>query len=372
MKIGILTLTLHTNYGGILQAYALQTVLERMGHEVVVFNRPFTPLKTKWSQIPKRIVKKLLGRDVVIFSERKYNREAPILNQHVWEFRKKYIHERIVDKLTDIKENDVDCIVVGSDQVWRPKYFKEQWETGIEDAFLAFTKGWKIKRVAYAASFGVDTWEYTPQETEKCKEAIKMFDAISVREDSGVKLLRDNLQASATHVLDPTLLLMKNDYQLLFGRAMTPKSSGSMLVYLLDFSRKKQNLVKRLAEEHKFKPFSVNRRMKKKTSLIQERILLSIECWLRGFHDAELVITDSFHACVFSLIFEKPFLVIGNENRGLTRVKNLLEVFDCIDNLIDIDTCYYEKKAICQTSNIEGVMAIIKMQGRRFLKKSLK
>ena len=67
MKIGILTLTLHTNYGGILQAYALQTVLERMGHEVEVFNRLFTPSKTRWSQIPKRLVKKLLGRDVVLF-----------------------------------------------------------------------------------------------------------------------------------------------------------------------------------------------------------------------------------------------------------------------------------------------------------------
>ena len=324
MRVGILTLTLHTNYGGILQAYALQTVLERMGHEVVVFNRPFTPLKTKWWQIPKRIVKKLLGRDVVIFSERKYNREAPILNQHVWEFRKKYIHERIVDKLTDIKEGDVDCIVVGSDQVWRPRYFKEQWQTGIEDAFLAFTKGWNIKRVAYAASFGVDTWEYTPEETEKCKEAIKMFDAISVREGSGVKLLKDYLCVDSHQTADPTLLLEKRDYQHLFEKAHTQRSDGNFLVYLLDANRSKQELVNRIAGKHRLKLFAVNNTMTKMSAPVADRKKPPVEAWLRGFFDGEFVATDSFHACVFSIIFHKPFVAIININRGATRFNDLL------------------------------------------------
>ena len=338
MKIGILTLTLHTNYGGILQAYALQTVLERMGHEVEVFNRPFTPSKTRWSQVPKRIVKKLLGRDVVIFSERKYNREAPVLNKAVWDFRKKYIHERIINSFDEIKEDDYDCIVVGSDQVWRPMYFKSQWGTGIEDAFLAFTKGWNIKRIAYAASFGVDTWEFTEEETAKCREAIKMFDAVSVREDSGLNLLKCHLGVdNAIQVVDPTMLLTKDDYKVLFEKTPTPRSEGNLLVYLLDVNKDKRELVQRIAKDKGLQPFSVNRALVKRTSAIEDRTLPSIESWLRGFYDAEFVLTDSFHACVFSILFDKALLVLGTKSGGNSRIESMLRLFDNqINCLLDI------------------------------------
>jgi len=336
MKIGILTLTLHTNYGGILQAYALQTVLERMGHEVVVFNRPYTPLKTKWTQIPKRIVKRLLGHDVVIFSERRYNREAPILNQHIWEFRKKYIHEKIIDKLTDIKEGDVDCIVVGSDQIWRPKYFKEQWCTGIEDAYLAFTKGWNIKRIAYAASFGVDTWEYTPEETKKCREAIKEFDFISVREDSGVKLINNYLGVvDANHVLDPTFLLNMADYVSLLGEKVNTQTDGDLLIYYLNVDSNKKMYTRQIAFKNKLTPFYVNRTLMKNTRPLVERVLPSVEYWLKGFYDAKLVITDSFHACVFSIIFQVPFAVFENKSRGNSRILSLLDLFGMKGHIID-------------------------------------
>lgn len=326
MKIGILTLTLHTNYGGILQAYALQTVLERMGHEVEVFNRPFIPQKTKWRDIPKRIIKKILGRDVVIFRERRYNREAPILNSAIWEFRKKYIHERIINSLHEIKETDYECIVVGSDQVWRPKYFKEQWHTGIEDAYLAFTKGWKIKRIAYAVSFGVDTWEYTQNETTRCRECIKMFDAISVREDSGISLLKQNLGVDAIQVLDPTLLLNKEDYVLLFEKAQTSISEGNLLVYILDYNKEKSIFVDKIANDYSLKPFMVNKSLVKQNTSIEVRILPPVESWLRGFFDAEMTITDSFHACVFSLIFNKKYIVVKNMSRGNSRIDNLLSI----------------------------------------------
>lgn len=326
MKIGILTLTLHTNYGGILQAYALQTVLERMGHEVEVFNRPFIPQKTKWREIPKRIIKKISGRDVVIFRERRYNREAPILNSAIWEFRKKYIHERIINSLHEIEESDYDCIVVGSDQIWRPRYFKEQWQTGIEDAYLAFTKGWNIKRIAYAASFGVDSWEYTQNETTLCRECVKMFDAISVREDSGISLLKRNFGVDAIQVLDPTLLLNKEDYVALFEIAQTSISEGNLLVYILDSNKEKRNFINKIANDYRLKPFMVNKSLVKQNSSIHERILPPIESWLRGFSDAEMSITDSFHACVFSLIFNNKIVVINNLSRGNSRIHNILEI----------------------------------------------
>ena len=140
MKIAILSLVLHQNYGGILQSYALQTVLERMGHTVEVLIRPPVYPSTNWKEVPKRIVKKKLGRDEVIFKEARYKREAATLNKAVWDFRKQYIHERIINDSSEIKESDYDCIVVGSNQVWRPRYYKRTMGLRIENAYLSFTK----------------------------------------------------------------------------------------------------------------------------------------------------------------------------------------------------------------------------------------
>lgn len=334
MKIAILSLVLHQNYGGILQSYALQTVLERMGHTVEVLNRPLVYPSTNWKEVPKRIVKKILGRDEVIFKEARYKREAATLNKAVWDFRKQYIHERIINDFCEIKESDYDCIVVGSDQVWRPRYFKEQWACGIENAYLSFTKGWSIKRIAYAASFGVDEWEYTEEETRLCKEAAKMFDVITVREDSGINLVKDHLRLEATQALDPTMLLEKEDYIKLIEAANTPISKGTLLNYVLNPSKEKKAFIERVAKERHLIPFSVNNALVKKTSPTEDRILPPLESWLRGFHDAKFVITDSFHACVFSILFDKPFVAIGNKDRGLSRFKNLLGKHKLEDNLM--------------------------------------
>lgn len=333
MKIAILTLTLHTNYGGILQAYALQTILERMGHEVEVLNRPFTPSRTKWKEIPKRIIKKLLGRDVIIFSEKKYNKEAPIINKAVWDFRKKYIHERIINNLHDVKEYDYECIVVGSDQVWRPKYFKQQWKTGIEDAYLAFTKGWNIKRIAYACSFGVDTWEYTDEETAKCREAIKMFDAVSVREDSGIELMKLHLDIDAVQMIDPTMILERKDYELIIGED-SRNQQQYLLTYILDRNPEKETTVEKYRLAKQIKRFDLNYNQEI-TEPIQRRILPSVGIWLKGFRDACIVLTDSFHGCVFSIIFLRPFAVMKNEGRGISRVDSLLKKFELQSHLIN-------------------------------------
>lgn len=148
MKIGILTLPLHTNYGGILQAYALQTVLERMGHEVHVIEKKKKPLRLPTYKIllcyGKRIAMNLLGHKTLVFYERKYNREQPVVRQNTDKFIHKYVHLVQYDDFSDIKESEYDAIVVGSDQVWRPKYFGNDI---IEQAYLKFAEDWNIKRI---------------------------------------------------------------------------------------------------------------------------------------------------------------------------------------------------------------------------------
>lgn len=329
MKIGILTLPLHTNYGGILQAYALQTVLERMGHEVVVIDKPNVKPAPSLFTLGKRIIKRLLGYRVGVFSERKHNRTYPIVSQHTQPFIDKYIHRKVVHSPEELQESDFDAIVVGSDQIWRPKYYGK-----IENAYLAFAKGWNIKRVAYAASFGTDEWEYTPEQTKRCGELLKKFDALSVREASGVGLCREHFGVEALHVLDPTMLLDKEDYIRLIEAAGTPKSKGTLLNYILDETSEKRALIEWIAKEKGLVPFRVNSRVEDRTAPLEERIQPPVEEWLRGFYDAEFVVTDSFHACVFSILFGKPFVVVGNKERGMARFDSLLKMFGLEDRLV--------------------------------------
>lgn len=340
MKIGILTLPLHTNFGGILQAYALQTTLERMGHNVEVLQNTTNIGNTFHSLImplvyAKRIARNILSENKIpIFFERKAKREIPIIRQHTDRFLAQYLKLREIKHLSEINPSDYDAIVVGSDQVWRAIYFKGMWQTNISDAFLDFTKGWEIKRIAYAASFGVDNWEYNKNETRLCADAAKIFDAISVREDSGVKLCREKLNVEATHVLDPTMLLNKDDYMTLVSAANTPESSGDMLCYILDPTPFKTFVVNKIATEQSLTPFNVNAQIDNHSLDVNERIQPPVEQWLRGFHDAKYVVTDSFHACVFSIIFGKPFIAIGNASRGMTRFSSLLRQFGLESRLI--------------------------------------
>ena len=338
MKIGILTLPLHTNYGGILQAYALQTVLERMGHDASLIEKKWKPARLPLWKVPlsygKRILKNLTGHPFPILYEQKMNCETPIVRQYTDKFINKYIKRRIVDDYSDIKETDFDVIVVGSDQVWRPKYFHE-----IEHAYLDFTKGWDIKRIAYAASFGKDEWEYTGIQTKRCGDLLKHFNAVSVREDSGVALCREYFSVKAWYVLDPTMMLRKEEYIQLFENASIQKNRGNLLCYILDESPQKTDLINRIAEEMKLFPFFIN--SKNDINLpIEKRIAFPVEQWLRGFFDAEFVITDSFHACVFSILFNKPFIVVGNTERGMSRFTSLLSTFGLEGRLIEDESLY--------------------------------
>lgn len=341
MKIGILTLPLNTNYGGILQAYALQTVLEQMGHEVIVLgksNKIHLPLWKIPLSYSKRILKKYILRDINtrVFFEQWFNQTYPIISQNTQSFIEKYIHYIIPKSLKSLDPNEFNAIVVGSDQIWRPKYFPL-----IEDAYLAFAENWNIKRLAYAASFGTDEWEYSPTQTKKCKRLAHKFDVITVREASAVNLCQKYFNLNALHVLDPTKLLNKENYIKLFEAAQTPKSPGNMLVYILDETPEKTNLVKHIVTQKGLTPFYVNSQTGNLNTPLTQRIQPPVEQWIRGFYDAEFVVTDSFHACVFAILFHKPFIVYGNRERGLARFNSLLRLFGLenrlVSNLNDIN-----------------------------------
>lgn len=373
MRIGILTLPLHTNYGGILQAYALQTVLEKMGHKTMMIDKGWPP-KVPFINYLKRTIKesfkKLSGHSTqrwhwIFFQYGEMLKE----HQYTIQFVNKYIHRKIQRDLYAISNGEFDGFVVGSDQIWRVQHYRP-----IVNAYLDFTKGWHVKRVSYAASFGTDDWEYSPEETSECSKLLHAFDAVGVRESSGVSLCNKYLhRTDAQHVLDPTLLLTSEDYVNRLGLATVAKSKGDFLVYILDMTAEKQQIVDFIATQYGLTPFYVNSKCDDKSYNIKNRIQPPVEAWLRGFYDAKFVFTDSFHACAFSLIFNKPFFVYGNKERGMSRFESLLSSFDLDNRLIGSFgeiTANINDEINWETIN--GIMSKKRTESLGFLEKSLR
>ncbi len=315
MKIAILTQPLGHNYGGVLQNYALQQILIKLGHDPKTLEKDYRQYITIFRlffELPKRIFTKyILKKRDYIFSEKKHNKII-ITSKKLLPFVTKYINHKYIKDYSLKNINEYDSIIVGSDQVWRPIY-----NQGVLDKmFLSFIpKNYKIKRIAYAASFGTAEWEYSEEQASMCKDLIKTFDAVSTREIDGIDLCRKHLnQADVVSVLDPTFLLEKEDYTHLCKSVASTKDD-LLFAYILDIEYNTKSLLDKIAEEKglKLKLFSAD-----------SNCALSIEEWLAMFRDAKMVITDSFHGTVFSIIFNKEFYTIANQSRGGSRFTSLL------------------------------------------------
>lgn len=376
MKIGILSFPLGTNYGGILQSYALQHVLQGMGYEVYVIDedKQFKyPLKRRVEMFVKGTIKRcLLGKNAIIYSPEFYKKLWAARTMYTNKFVSRHITRKMVRSVTEIDEHDFDTFVVGSDQIWRARYARPF--PGVENSFLKFTEGWDVKRISYAASFGTDEWEYNKAETAIAAAMAHMFDAISVREESGVRLCQEHLGVEALYMIDPTLLLNAEDYTRLLEED-TPSSPGNMMCYVLDRNEEKDALVNDIAHEKGLQPFHTNSRTEDYKATLEERIQPPVEQWLQGFRDAEFVVTDSFHACIFSILYKKPFVVIGNKSRGMTRFDSLLQMFGLEERLVSSYEEYKLKKEnLLRPIDYEPIYHILadkRKEAFRFLSESL-
>ena len=348
MKIGILTQPLHNNYGGLLQNYALQQVLIRAGHEVETLdqqNKEYNRLHVYLYRQKMRLLHILLPNKYSKVRYQPNDDEQVIIRQHTNHFINTYINcSSSIHSFEDFKSvaqsRQYDAYVVGSDQCWRPCY-----NQFLSSMFLDFVKDKQVKRIAYAASFGTDQWELTQEQTAIASPLVQKFDLVTVREDSGVKLCKDYLGVDAIHVLDPTMLLTKEDYIWLIEQEKDPVSAGNLFNYILDPDAKKSAFIQRVAEEKGLKPFQVLPKYQQETRTkkniknnIEDCVFPGVTTWLRAFMDAEMTIVDSFHGMVFSIILNKPFWVIGNAHRGMTRFTSLLKIFKLENRLIDVDS----------------------------------
>ena len=237
MKIGIITQPLHNNYGGLLQNYALQQVLKRMGHEPITLRSGTALLSySKWNYLAhfslwyvKYYIYKYLGYKIDRpITQKQYSYDSAGMNAFV---TRNIICTRplLKHQSEELLELNIDALIVGSDQVWRPSYNTDI----MYFQFLGFAKGLDLIRISYAASFGTNKWEFTKRETLEAGRLLQKFDAVSVREESAVTMCKEHFGVDATWVLDPTMLLNIDDY-LSLCKDVAPVVDKYIFAYILD------------------------------------------------------------------------------------------------------------------------------------------
>ena len=272
MKIGIVTFHWATNYGAVLQAYALQTYLENSGYQVEIIN--YVPFRNKFVTT----ISRLLKRNFSYFkTEKKINY-----------FRKKYLHlskkYSFISSLKDTKDK-YNCAIAGSDQIWNVSFTLQKGKKPNLTYFLSFLDD-NVKKISYAASFGT---ECVPNEyVEISKPCLEKFQCLSVREMSGVQIL-NKIGFDAELVCDPTLLINSQEYQKIMQNDFRKKEG--LFSFVLHNDENSQKIVSSVLEL---------------TGLSHEmsNSLLSVSEWLCCIRDSSLVVSNSFHCIMFSLIFK--------------------------------------------------------------------
>lgn len=331
-KVIILTHPLENNYGGLLQAYALQAILLKMGFDVVTDRYGsiiYNPANRWYIKPIRKLYYRLRGYRYISDKDKLY------ISQNTRKFVDSKI--RYVDfykgQVNPISEevSKYDIFVVGSDQIWREGY------CNVDSFFLPFVPNEKIK-IAYAASFGTDNInDWTEDNVIKRRNYLSSFNGVSVREESGVNICKTKLGHKAIHVLDPSLLLNSDDYEQIIKDADYSVGNGEFIFsYILDKSESKRSLIIDVANHLNMKVLEgmPQELLTRDTKDINRCVYDSVPNWLFKISRSNFVITDSFHGVAFSVIFNKQFCVIANEKRGQSRIESLLRLFHLEDRLI--------------------------------------
>ena len=333
-KIGILTYHFANNFGAVFQAYALQRLLTSLGYDSEFIDYQPRHVERGGSfRLPTS--KTNIKANVVTAYQKITTFKQQVLGdggraEKFRQFRKDnlIVGTRRYESLNDLKTNSpaYDCVVCGSDQIWNSSV-----QFGIDPAyFLDFGKA-QMKRVSFAPSFGkgaVDT-----ENELKVGQLLKRFDHLSVRESSGIDIVRRLAEREATCVPDPTLMF--DDYQEI--TSTTTEKDAYIMSYVLR-SAEMVTDVQLLVAEHLGLPLIVpNDRFLKKRK-IGKAIDPTPSQWLGYFRDAKFVVTNSFHGTAFSIILRKPFISVGITGRksGVNdRAKSLLERLGLQDRFVD-------------------------------------
>ena len=260
---------------------------------------------------------------------------------------------------TDLNESDFDFLIVNSDQVWAYNF------VGIlEIGFLSFAKNWNITKIVYAASLGYEFWTNSSQIINSCKELIKQFSGISVREYNSIGIINKYFGIKPQLVLDPTLLLDKSDYLEIIKDFST------------DFDLKKNYICSYILDESKIiQDYILNVSNQYNLIIIPIKVGIKnfIEKFIFSINICKSIITDSYHGTVFSIIFNKPFITFINTKRGNARFFSLNQTFQLNNRFIypkKFDNKEYE--LLLKAPNIDKIkLNVLKEKSLKFLKENL-
>lgn len=315
-RVGIITYHRHNNYGAVLQAYALQKKIESMGYYSEIIDYQYK--KNIWS------LKKLRCKGIKLYI---MGIIGPITRIPRY---KKFSEFRKMMKLSPkYKKNDLykvnkryDICISGSDNIWNTDI------NGFDKSyFLDFIKD-NYKKRSYASSFGSDKIDSNLE--EEYGELLKNYTILGVREESGAKLIKKISNKNAYVVADPTFLISYEEWNKLLIEPNEKKHY--MLAYQLVPSKYFVENVKRISKEEKlpviYISFPMGGYVKSKCKL-----WIGPREWLGYIKNADIIVTDSFHGMMFSIIFKKQFYVILTQLS--TRIENILKKLKLKNRIID-------------------------------------
>lgn len=300
-KIGIITIQ-DFNYGNRLQCYAVQIILESLKYF------PVNLMSLKYIQSKKSTIKRIFN--ILFLNKNQISSEKRMINFYKFEKNIHHLDRKNID-LCSLK-NDYLKFVTGSDQVWHPEWF------GDEKYFLQFCP--EHKRVSLSASFGVS--EISNNKKEIYKNYLKKFNHISVREEAGAKIIKDLTGRDAIVLVDPTMLLTQDEWREVSKKPMGAKKGYILTYFLSPKCDEAKNKLKEISGDKEVYEF-LNPNDKVAGTAGPSEFL-----WL--FDNADMILTDSFHACVFSFLFNKPFIIYDrnwNEGNMNSRLETLLSKF---------------------------------------------
>lgn len=365
-KVGIITWHYFPNFGSALQAYALQSTVESLGYKVKILN--YRDEKYGKRNRIKCYVQCLLH---IIFS--KNERLSSRFCYPFQYFQKKYLNEtRIVKdshQLSAISRH-FDCIICGSDQIWAPNV--------LNPIYLLNFVPEGVKKLSYAASIGLDR---IPEKLiPQYAEAISDFHFVSVRESTGAGILKETCGISAEVVLDPTLLVRAAQWEKLENVGGVKNKIGDkkyVFCYFLKPDHEYKNNVLKYAEKNGLNIIGCSQNQE--DALWMNKLLKGIGpkefLWL--IHHAEVVLTDSYHGTIFSLLFHKRFVTLerflnNDEICQNSRIYQLRTYFNLENQIIPYDKDVLWNPEKVDYDKFEQTLKTLRKNSTDFLKNALK
>lgn len=326
-KVAIITLHRVRNYGSSLQTLATQKALEKVGCQVEVidyYQERYTSfgllkrLKYKNRHLEKNPILLFAARMIISIS---YLKKKIIFDR----FLKKYINltSKTYRKEAELKEKlpQADAYCTGSDQVWN-----SYWNEGIDKPLYLDFIPESCYKFSYASSFGNS--KLSQDEAVFIRPFLEQYKHITVRENTGVEILRNMGFRDAEQMIDPTLLFEGQEWAEYTSDKFLKKKY--VVTYNLHHDLKIDQYASKVAKEKGLKVYNISYNLH---DIIRKGTLKwcpSIEEYLGLIRDAEFVVTDSFHATVFSILFKKKFMVIYPEKAN-SRLRSILELLEIQD-----------------------------------------